>query len=193
MIRATRILLGIMVVAVIVGLPAGYASYRYANLRNFGVVKPGVLYRSGQLSIPGLERVIHDHGIRTVVTLRDAIVEGNRPPDWREEEFCRQQDIKYVRIRPREWSSSNGEPAPAEAGLTTFLSMMDDPANYPVLVHCFRGIHRTGAYMAVYRMEVDHWDNATALDELRACGYTHLDDEWDVLGYLESYRPRWKK
>ena len=69
---------------------------------------------------------------------------------------------------------------------------MDDPANYPVLVHCFAGIHRTGAYMAVYRMEIDRWDNDAALDELRACGYRHLDDEWDVLGYLESYRPRWK-
>ena len=47
--------------------------------------------------------------------------------------------------------------------------------------------------MAVYRMEVDHWDNAAALDELRMCGYRHLDDELDVLGYLENYRPRWKK
>lgn len=193
MIRIIRILLGLSVVAVIVGLPVGYAAYRNANLRNFAVVKPGVLYRSGQLSLSGLERVVHDHGIRTVVTLRDAEVEGNRPPDWREEAYCKDQDIKYVRIRPREWySPPTGGPIPAEAGLKRFLALMDDPANFPVLVHCFAGIHRTGAYMAVYRMEVDRWDNATALDELRACGYRHLDDEWDVLGYLENYRPRWK-
>jgi protein tyrosine/serine phosphatase len=68
---------------------------------------------------------------------------------------------------------------------------MDDPANFPVLVHCFAGIHRTGAYVAVYRMEHDRWTNAEALDELRAFGYRNLDDEWDVLGYLEQYRPRW--
>jgi protein tyrosine/serine phosphatase len=54
------------------------------------------------------------------------------------------------------------------------------------------GIHRTGACVAIYRMEFDHWDNAAALDELRAGGYRHLDDEEDVLGYLENYRPRWK-
>jgi tyrosine-protein phosphatase SIW14 len=194
MIRAIRFLLGLGVLSVIVGVPAGYAAYRNANLRNFGVVKPGVLYRSGQLSQSGLERVIHDHGIRTVVTLRDAVVEGERPPDWREEKYCRDQDIKYVRLRPREWHAElPGEPVPAEAGLKKFLEVMDDPANYPVLVHCLAGIHRTGAYMAVYRMEMDRWDNEAALDELRACGYRHLDDEWDVLGYLESYRPRWKK
>ncbi|HEX4591770.1 MAG TPA: hypothetical protein VH120_17670, partial [Gemmataceae bacterium] len=78
MIRTIRFLLCVAVLGVIVGLPVGYASYRNANLRNFSVVKPGVLYRSGQLSLAGLERIIHDHGIRTVVTLRDALVEGDR-------------------------------------------------------------------------------------------------------------------
>ncbi|HEX4590945.1 MAG TPA: protein-tyrosine phosphatase family protein, partial [Gemmataceae bacterium] len=111
----------------------------------------------------------------------------------REEKFCHEQDIRYVRLRPREWWAPPGQSVPAEIGLRKFLAVMDEPANYPVLVHCMAGIHRTGAYMAVYRMEADHWDNAAALDELRACGYKHLDDEWDVLGYLEAYRPRWKK
>ena len=193
MVRAIRVLLGLLVVAVIVGLPAGYAAYRNANFRNFHVVKPGVLYRSGQMSLAGLERVVHDHGIRTVVTLRDAEVEGDRPPDWREEQYCRGQDIRYVRIRPRNWWSPTGGPAPADAGVKRFVALMEDPANYPVLVHCFAGIHRTGAYVAVYRMEFDRWDNAAALAELRALGYCHLDDEWDVLGYLEQYRPRWTK
>jgi protein tyrosine/serine phosphatase len=193
MVRVLRFLWGTLVLAVIVGVPAGYAAYRNSHFRNFHVVKPGVLYRSGQMSVAGLERVIHDHGIRTVVTLRDADVEGDRPPDWREEQYCRAQDIKYVRLRPRNWWSPTGGPVPAEVGVKKFLGLMEDPANYPVLVHCFAGIHRTGAYIAVYRMEFDHWDNAAALDELRALGYRHLDDEWDVLGYLEQYRPKWKK
>jgi len=192
MVRALRFLAGALVVAVIVGVPAGYASYRNTHFRSFHVVEPGVLYRSGQMTLTGWERVIHDHGIRTVVTLRDAVVEGDRPPDWKEEEYCRKLDIKYVRLRPQAWWSPTGGPVPAEANVKKFLAVMDDPANYPVLVHCFAGVHRTGAYIAVYRMEHDHWDNAAALDELRACGYRHLDDEWDVLGYLENYRPAWK-
>jgi protein tyrosine/serine phosphatase len=193
MARVFRFLMGSLVVAVIVGLPVGYASYRNSHFRNFSVVKPGALYRSGQMSVSGLERIVHDHGIRTVITLRDAEIEGNRPPDWREEKYCQEQDIKYVRIRPRKWSATDGGPAPAEVGIKQFMAIIDDAANYPILIHCFAGIHRTGAYMAVYRMEVDHWDNAAALDELRMCGYRHLDDELDVLGYLENYRPRWKK
>jgi protein tyrosine/serine phosphatase len=182
--------MGSLVVAVLVGLPLGYAAYRQKHFRNFHVVHPGVLYRSGQLSRVGLERVIHDYGIRTVVSLRDSEVEGGRPPDWAEEQYCRQQDIRYVRLGPQHWWSPDGA-APADANVRTFLAVMDDPSHYPVLVHCFAGIHRTGAMVAVYRMEYDRWPTAEALDELRANGYRNLDDEWDVLGYLEQYRPRW--
>jgi protein tyrosine/serine phosphatase len=183
--------MGGLVVAVLVGLPWGYAEYRDAHYRNLRVVTPGVLYRSGQLSPQGLRRVIHDYGIRTVVSLRDAHVPGDPPPDLAEEQFCKAMAIKHVRITPRRWESDDGGPAPAEEGVRTFLAVMDDPANHPVLVHCFRGVHRTGAHVAIYRMEYDRWTNAEALDEVRACGYDHLDDEWDVLGFLESYRPRW--
>ena len=182
----------LLVVALIVGAPLGYASYRKHNLRNLRVVKEGVLLRSGQLSLAGLERVIHDYGVRTVVSLRDSYDNpGTNPPDATEEKFCRNLDLKYVRIPPRQWWSADG-PAPADQGVRAFLEVMDDPANYPVLVHCFAGVHRTGAHVAVYRMEYEHWTNAQAIAEVRAFGYVNLDDEWDVLGYLEQYRPRWK-
>jgi tyrosine-protein phosphatase SIW14 len=70
---------------------------------------------------------------------------------------------------------------------------MADPDNYPVLVHCFAGIHRTGAYCAIYRMEQEHWDNADAIVEMKAYGYYNLPDERDILGYMEQYQPTWKK
>ncbi len=181
--------MALLTVGVIVGGPAGYAAYRNANFRSFRVVTPGVLYRSGQLSQAGLERVLHDYGIRTVITLRDPAVSG-KEPDWGEEEFCRQRDLRYVRIAPQRWWSPDDSPPPADAGVRTFLKIMDDPANYPVLIHCFAGVHRTGAYVAVYRMEYAGWSNADALDELRAGGYRNLDVEPDVLGYLSNYRPR---
>src|SRR5436305_3954665 len=99
----------LFIVALIVGVPLGYASYRKRNLRNLHVVKEGVLLRSGQLSIAGLERVIHDYGVRTVVSLRDSYdTPGVNPPDAAEEAFCRKMDMKHVRIPPRKWWSSDG-------------------------------------------------------------------------------------
>jgi hypothetical protein len=41
-------------------------------------------------------------------------------------------------------------------------------------------------------MEREHWTNAQAIAEMKACGYVNLDDEWDILGYLERYRPTWQ-
>jgi len=58
-----------------------------------------------------------------------------------------------------------------------------------VLVHCFAGTHRTGAYVAVYRMEFDGLSNQQAIAELMNNGYSNIGDEMDLLTFLEQYQP----
>ena len=192
MARALRFALGLLVVAVIVGLPAGYAAYRNTHFRNFRVVQPGVLYRSGQMTLTGLKMAEHDYGIKTVITLRDASYADGAPPDWAEEEYCDAQGINYYRISPRTWWAPDGS-VPAEEGVRQFRAIMDNPANYPVLIHCFGGIHRTGAFCAIYRMEYDHWTRDEAMGELKAHGFglyaaTAANDY--ITQYLLHYQPR---
>jgi len=184
-----RVLFGFGIAALIVGGPLGYASYRQSQMRNFHIIRDGVLYRSGQMSLTGMQQMVHDYGFKTVVTLRDSADPKDPPPDQYEEYYCKAMGILYVRIPPRAWWSPDGSP-PIEKSVKRFLQIMDDPKNYPVLVHCFAGIHRSGAFCAIYRMEYEHWSNAAALAELRAAGYCHLEDEWDLLNYLEDYVPR---
>jgi tyrosine-protein phosphatase SIW14 len=183
---------GIGTVLLLIAGPVAYAVHQENEMRNFHTVKPGVLYRSGQMTLAGLKRAVHDHGIKTVVTLRDSDPPGEPAPDRGEEKWCRQNDIRHVRISPRPWWAPDGPP-PVEEGVRTFREVMADPDNYPVLVHCFAGIHRTGAYCAIYRMEQEHWDNADAIVEMKAYGYYNLPDERDILGYMEQYQPTWKK
>jgi protein tyrosine phosphatase (PTP) superfamily phosphohydrolase (DUF442 family) len=190
--RLLRYLFGVLIAGLLVGGPIVYSHHRMVEMRSFRVVRAGVLYRSGQMSLAGLKGVIQAYGIKTVVTLRDAYTPGDRPPDWEEECFCTAEGIHYCRIPPRPWWASD-DTVPAARGVLRFRAIMDDPANYPVLVHCFAGIHRTGAYCAVYRMEYEHWTNAEAIAEMRACGYRNIEDEFDLLGYLEKYQPRWKR
>jgi protein tyrosine/serine phosphatase len=190
--RIVRIILGLFIATLIVGGPPLYHLYTVRTYRNFRVVKPGVLYRSGQLRLAGLEQLIREHGIRTVVTLRDADVPGERPPDWAEEEYCRKEELYYYRLSPKTWWRTDGRAA-ADENVEQFLRIIDDPKHYPILVHCFAGSHRTGAYCAIYRMEVEHMSNAEAMAELHAGGYTHLFEEEDIRGYLESYTPRWRR
>ena len=186
-----RNLLGCVMVVLFIGGPLAYALYQHGQMRNFHEVREGVLYRSGQMSVAGLRQAIHDYGIKTVVSLRDTIEPGVPPSDLEEAEFCKDQEISFYRLAPAGWYAENGL-APVDAGVRTFRKIMANPENYPVLIHCFAGIHRTGAYVAVYRMERDHWSNARAIAEVKDFGYTNLDDEWAVLGYLEVYQPTWR-
>ena len=190
--RYVRCLFGIAIAVLVIGVPIGYARYREKHFRNFRVVQDRVLYRSGQMSLSALKRIIHDYEIKTVITLRDASILGEPPPDQIEEQHCRKEELNYYRIPPRRWWAPDGT-VPADQGVRQFLEIMDDPKNYPVLIHCFAGAHRTGAFCAVYRMEYQHWTNADAIQEVKDFGYSNLDDEWDILTYLEEYRARWRQ
>jgi len=187
--RLLRLFLSLLILAVIVVAPLAYKSARDSRFRNFHVVTEGKLYRSGQMSLDGLKRIIHDYRIKTVVTLRDAYVAGNEPPDKDEEAYCVKEGLNYYRIPPRPWWASDSS-VPAEKGVKVFREVMSDESNYPVLVHCFAGIHRTGTYCAVYRMEFEGWSNARAIAEVKDHGYSNLEEDWDILGYLEQYRPQ---
>jgi protein tyrosine/serine phosphatase len=56
---------------------------------------------------------------------------------------------------------------PPEAAIKQFLSIVNDPANQPVYVHCQGGQHRTGVMTAVYRMTKYGWDEDKAYDEMK--------------------------
>ncbi|MBL8794970.1 MAG: dual specificity protein phosphatase family protein, partial [Planctomycetia bacterium] len=180
---------GITLALLLVAAPVAWSKIRKHHFRNFRSVEAGVLYRSGQLSPDGLKRVIHDHGIKTVVSLRAARNDGEAAPDLAEQKYCLSQEMKYHRLPF--WKADGT--APDDANVAKFLAIMDDPKNYPVLVHCFAGKHRTGTFVAVWRMEKQRWSNAEAIAELQANGYEHLQQHEDVDGFLKNYVPRWKR
>lgn len=191
MARMTRAGLGFLLIAVLIGTPAWYYFAEAKRQRNFRVVRPGTVFRCGQLDRSGLERLIRQHGIRTVINLREQDGSKADPSRW-EEEYCRARGIAYLRILPRTWWAPEGPP-PATEGIVEFLSALNDERRFPrpVLIHCYAGIHRTGAYCAIYRMEFDGWTNAEAIEEMERCGYTEMHE--DVRGFLRDYQPTWKK
>jgi protein tyrosine/serine phosphatase len=183
-------ILAAWIVVMIGAGPWVYRWYQHSHRRNFRVVQPGVLYRSGQLTLDGLKRICHDHGIRTVVTLRGAYEPGQPHPDAAEEEWCRREGLFHYRLPPLPWNAADGS-IPAAANVQRFLEIMDDPKHYPVLIHCFKGTHRTGTLCCIFRMEYERWPVEAALRELVEIGYETLHEDPDVWNYLRRYRPRW--
>jgi tyrosine-protein phosphatase SIW14 len=188
-----QVILGLTAACLVVAVPLAYSSHRNTNLRNIRVVQDDVLYRSGQLTPSGLEQVVQERGIKTVVTLRTSRVSGTLPPDTWEEDFCAARGLNHIRIVPRAWSPDEKGEVPAEEAVQDFLKVMDNKANYPVLVHCFAGIHRTGTMCAIFRMEYQHWPADRAINEMQVCGFEAYDMRGRIENYLRSYQPRWQE
>ena len=181
--KGVRTVTGLLLAVAIPGLPAAYASHRLTAWRHFRVVEDGRLYRSGQLTPAVLDRVIHDHGIKTIVCLRSLARDGDSTLENAEELWCADRGVRYVRLNPAAWDSPAGR-----ANLEAFFRTVDDPAAGPVLVHCFAGLHRTGVYCAVYRMERHGWTNTDAIAEMYSVGYFQEDPT--ALDFLRTYVPR---
>jgi protein tyrosine/serine phosphatase len=56
---------------------------------------------------------------------------------------------------------------PSESAVNQFLKLVNDPANWPVFVHCQGGRHRTGVMTAVYRMTNEGWSANKAYEEMK--------------------------
>lgn len=185
-------LLGAAVAAGVVFGAVGYETRADGRYRNFRVVEPGVLYRSGQMDVAGLGRVAREFNVQTVVSFRD--VRDDKEPDPEllgEQRFCESRGIAYVRLTPKAWGPDARGRAPVEENVREFLRVIGERrAAGAVLIHCMRGVHRTGAYTAIYRMEFNGWSNADAIAEMVERGYDTLEDDPDILQYLESYVPR---
>jgi protein tyrosine/serine phosphatase len=76
---------------------------------------------------------------------------------------------------------------PTSEQLSSFLKIVNDPAQQPVYVHCAGGRHRTGVMTALYRIEQDGWTADKAFKEMKRYkfGWDFLHPEFKkfVYGY----------
>ena len=136
---------------------------------HWDVVKPGVLYRSGQLRPEQLAAAVKRYGLRTVVNFQ---VPSSRVKA--ERELARKLGVDFMNL------PMPGDGFGQEAQFREVLKACDDPSRRPVLVHCARGTCRTGAAAALYRFERDGWTVDDVAAEMERQTYR---DGW-LTGYL---------
>ena len=124
------------------------------GLTNIGRVAPGIL-RGAQPKPEGYA-TLKAMGVKTVINLHTH--HGER-------EAVGAVGMRYVEIPMNVWKDVD------PAAVRKALSVMTDPANQPVFVHCSHGADRTGVVAAVYRMEIDGWSEAEAEAEMEAFGF----------------------
>lgn len=191
--------LGLLVVLIAVGLPTAYYRTVYENYRRFREVTPGKFYRSGQLTELGFKQVVQQYRIKTVINLQQENRDPFMPVVWsapsktRESELCESLGVNYQflfggELIPEAELAAGKRPRVIDQ----YLRILDDPNNYPILLHCKAGLHRTGLLTAVYRMEYEKRSPAAVMQELRANGYgtfmASLADDY-VIQFIDRYKP----
>lgn len=177
---------------------AALGTWRYGrhNFKRLREVRPGVLYRMGQPSEHGLRVLARDYGVKTVVCLRQdrprlksgLLFDFGEDSGEDEATFAAELGIHYLH-----WPLGDEVcwPWPSPSTLEQFYRLMDDPANWPVLVHCCAGKHRAGTMSAIFRLEYDRWDAPRVLDELYSFGFgtPQTIQEHNLRTYLPRPRP----
>ncbi|QDT40415.1 Dual specificity phosphatase, catalytic domain [Gimesia alba] len=128
--------------------------------KRWGVVEPGKIYRSGQVSSYLIEPMLRENKIEKVIALNGSDL--NKPYLKTEVETARKLKIDHQVLHLIGDGTGDVEDyAEAVAEI-----MRCEKAGKPVLVHCAAGAQRTGGVVAAYRMLVQKKTPEEAYREL---------------------------
>jgi tyrosine-protein phosphatase SIW14 len=167
--RGRARLLRVTAVAVTLLAVADWAFWHH-HTKRFLEVREDVFYRLAQPSEFGMWYLVKRYGVKTVLSvqlydfrLRRGIVSFGPPDGCRESEYVRQ-----LGAQPVQWPMGVEKSWPwlTPWQFEEFFKLVDDPANWPIAVHCQGGRHRTGTLSALFRLEYDRWPVEEALAEM---------------------------
>jgi tyrosine-protein phosphatase SIW14 len=142
-----------LLLSVSLASPAAAGSASKIRIDNFGQVD--ATYYRGAQPRAGDYADLAALGVKVMINLT------SDDADASEKALAEQAGMRYVQI-----AMTTRQP-PTSAQLAEFMTIVADPANQPVYVHCVGGRHRTGVMTAVYRMMHDGWDSARAFAEMK--------------------------
>lgn len=156
-------IIALLVIAFFVLWNNGLRDYLYP--KNFGIIEPGQLYRSGQISHWQIEPTLKNNNIKVIVALSG---HGGKAADLQaESDACKQLGID------REVFPLGGDGTGQIQQYAHAIAAIDKAkrAGKPVLVHCIAGAQRTGGVIATYEILVEHRPPAEAFQQMRAFGH----------------------
>jgi protein tyrosine/serine phosphatase len=119
-------------------------------VRNYGVIWPHELTRSGLPRNDMGWTWLRDQGVRSIVTFRT------------------ENDVDYESFGFNVMRLPlTGSVMPTEKQAVEYLEFVQDPRNQPVHIHCTAGRDRTGMMAALVRYSIDGWKLDDALNEAR--------------------------
>lgn len=181
-----------VVIILVLGVGGKYVYDRHIN-HNFKTITEGKVYKSGVIPPDEIEAYVKKYHIKSIVDLRfpgtgDDVNNPEVPAELKAEKLA------VAKIPGVNYFNNGSDQVPNQKNLDYFYTIMDNPKNYPVLIHCYHGIGRAQLYAAVYRMEYEGWSNeearAQAAFPLR---FSSFDDGKPKGDFLKNYKTRKQK
>ncbi len=166
--------LSVLVCVLVLLAPASQAQQEPSSkdLPNFHKVSDQ-LYRGAQPMGGGIKKLA-ELGIKTVVNLR-----GEEDLVSAERKIVESSGLRYFSI------PMPGLSAPSDEEVARVMSIVNNPDNQPVFLHCKRGADRTGTILAIYRISHDGWTADRAIAEARHYGMSWA--EFGMRTYISDY------
>jgi protein tyrosine phosphatase (PTP) superfamily phosphohydrolase (DUF442 family) len=156
----------------------GFVLVRWGS-GNFGVVAPGRIYRSAQLSPEKLEEQIRRHGIKTVLNLRGSNVQESWYAGERAATLRAGATQVDVTMASDQWLARD------QAATLIDVLTTSEP---PILVHCEWGAERTGLVAAMAELLRPGSTTAEARRQFSAWYlFLPIRDGKRMLQHLEQY------
>jgi len=184
--RRMEAIMTAMIVLVAAMIVVGVTASKWNHIKNFGVLRRGVLYRSAQPSAHQVAVLSARHGIKTIVNLRPTTEDADDGWYEAEREAARRLGIRLVNLPVRAGC------IPTDDDVAEFLALCRDSENHPILLHCEAGQARTGYLAAIWRMEFDGTDVDDAIREMQE--YRFRPERYaDHVDRLRDYARRFKE
>jgi len=118
---------------------------KHFHIEDFCIIKPGVLYTSGQPRGMDYTRLLYNYHIATIVNIRP--VSEHQDENWRNEEvtWTRSNGVNYIEL-----SIEKGRYFPDKQTQEQFLAIMADKNKLPVLLHGGSDDKRVAMLVAVW-------------------------------------------
>ncbi|WP_396137973.1 dual specificity protein phosphatase family protein [Flavobacterium sp.] len=179
-----------LVIVVFITIGIGKYVYDMHINHNFETITEGKVYKSGVIPPDEIEDYVKEYKIKSIIDLRfpgtgDEVNNPEIPAELTAEKEA------IAKIKGVNYFNNGSDQVPEPHNLDTFFKIMDDPKNYPVLIHCYHGVGRAEMYSAIYRIEYENMEK----DEART--NTRLLTKWSSfdLGkpkgdFLHNYQRR---
>ncbi|WP_172282511.1 dual specificity protein phosphatase family protein [Chryseobacterium sp. LAM-KRS1] len=182
-----KILIPLLIIAFLFLVGALYQKkVRY----NLVTISENKVYNSGVIPPDKLPEVLKSHNIKTVIDLRDGLQQTELNPETKKQVNAEENAVD--KLSGIHYFNLPTDQIPQDSTVKKFLSIMDNPKNYPVLIHCHHGVGRSRLFSSLYRIEYENFTNEKARANARFLWEfgSNFSKNSDKGTYLLNYKKR---